>query len=166
MNAHPPATSIRSHQTGVPRWKHQVRMAVVVIHMAANPNAASHLFVFWRMGAFLWLSRAVASPSSGRARIMGGMQDVILAMAEYERAADQRANFCRICWGPLNECPGHQGYIEMFGPPPSPEQVEAYRADLEVRQRGLERKHCALEAAARQLGYESLEDLAEKVCGR
>ena len=90
-------------------------------------------------------------------------QDVILAMAAFQRAGDEKANFCRICWGPLDECPGHKGYMEMFGPPPSEEEVAEYRADLEVRRRGLERKQAALDATAVQLGYENAADLAAKV---
>lgn len=90
-------------------------------------------------------------------------QDILLAMAEYEREAEKRTNFCRICWGSLDECPGHVGYMEMFGPPPTEAERAAYLADLKVRERGLERKHRALDEGARQLGYDGIEDLAEKV---
>jgi hypothetical protein len=86
----------------------------------------------------------------------------LLAMA-YERQSDVASNFCRICWGPLDECPGHQGWMEMFGPPPTEAERAAYLADLEVRERGLERKHAALDAAAKHLGYDSIEALSDEV---
>lgn len=88
---------------------------------------------------------------------------VLLAAAHMAREADERANFCRICFGPLPECPGHVGYMEMFGPTPTDAEVAAYRADLEVRRRGLDRKQRALDEAARGLGYDGIDDLVKKV---
>lgn len=91
-------------------------------------------------------------------------KDSLLAMADFERARDEASNFCGICWGPLDDCPGHKGYMEMFRPEPySDEELAAYRADREVRLRGLERREKALDAAAVQLGFEGIHDLAEKV---
>lgn len=90
--------------------------------------------------------------------------DSILAMAAFERANDERANFCRICWGPLDECSGHKGYMEMFRPNPyTDEELAEYRADHEVRMRGLERRERSLDEAAKNLGYEGIRDLADKV---
>lgn len=90
--------------------------------------------------------------------------DSALAIAAFQRASDEASNFCRICWGPLNDCPGHKGYMEMFRPEPySDEELAAYRADREVRLRGLERQEKSLDAAAVKLGYEGIHDLAEKV---
>lgn len=89
-------------------------------------------------------------------------EDVLLVAARLAREADKRADFCSICWGPLDECPSHKGYLEMFGPPPSAEELREYLADREIRARGLDRKQKALEARARQLGYASLEDLMER----
>lgn len=90
--------------------------------------------------------------------------DTPLAMAAMERAIDERNNFCRICWGSLDECPGHKGYMEMFRPEPyTEEELAEYRADREVRLRGLERQEKALDEAAKNLGYEGIRDLADKV---
>lgn len=90
--------------------------------------------------------------------------DSLLAMAAFQRASDEASNFCRICFGPLDECPGHKGYMEMFRPEPySDEELAAYRADHEARLRGLERREKALDAAAVKLGYEGINDLAQKV---
>ncbi|QDF19980.1 hypothetical protein HWC44_gp093 [Mycobacterium phage ThetaBob] len=91
------------------------------------------------------------------------MIDVLLAMAAFERENDVRNNWCRICWGKLDECPGHVGYMEMFGPPPTEEERADYAADLEVRRRGIERHAAALNQAAVNLGYDSIEDLCAKV---
>lgn len=90
-------------------------------------------------------------------------ESTIQAAADFDRAADERNNFCRICWGLKLECPGHVGYVEMFGPPPTQDEIDAYRADLKVRDRGLERKAEALNAAAINLGYDSIDDLTKKV---
>ncbi len=88
----------------------------------------------------------------------------LLAMAAFQRASDEASNFCRICFGPLDECPGHKGYMEMFRPEPySDEELAEFRADREVRLRGLGRQEKALDAAAVKLGYEGINDLAEKV---
>lgn len=92
-------------------------------------------------------------------------ESILAAAAAFERAADERTDFCRICWGPKPECPGHVGYMEMFGPPPTQAEIDAYQADLEVRRRGLERKEQALNAAAIRLGYDSLNDLMERFNG-
>lgn len=89
-------------------------------------------------------------------------ESIILAAAEFEREADDRDNFCRICWMSMTECPGHVGYMEMFGPPPTQDEVDAYRVDLEVRQRGLQRKSESLNATAINLGYDGIDDLMEK----
>lgn len=91
-------------------------------------------------------------------------EDTVLAMRAFDRAANP--NFCRPCWGPLDQCPGHQGYMEMFGLPPTEEQRAAYLADLEVRKRGIERQQQALNTAAVELGYGSIEDLCDKVMPR
>ncbi|AYD86916.1 hypothetical protein I5H63_gp091 [Mycobacterium phage MilleniumForce] len=91
------------------------------------------------------------------------MTDVMLAIAGFELENDVRNNWCRICWDKLDECPGHVGYMEMFGPPPTEEELTAYAADLEVRRRGIERRAAALNHAAVNLGYDSIEDLCEKV---
>jgi hypothetical protein len=89
-------------------------------------------------------------------------ESVLSAMATYARQSEVESNFCRICWGPLDDCPTHVGYMEMFGPPPTDEEMAAYRADLEVRARGLERKRQALDDGARQLGYDGIDDLVAK----
>jgi len=89
-------------------------------------------------------------------------ESTVLAAAAFERASDERNDFCRICWGPKPECPGHVGYMEMFGPPPTQAEIDAYRADLEVRARGLERKSQALNAAAIQMGYSGINELMDK----
>jgi hypothetical protein len=90
------------------------------------------------------------------------MDDICWAFASWQRAADERANFCRICWGPLNGCPGHVGFLELLGPPPSDQEVAAYRADLEVRRRGLDRRAAALNQAAVNCGYAGIDDLRSK----
>lgn len=90
-------------------------------------------------------------------------ENILLAMAQYEQELDRQRGFCRICWGPLVECPGHKDYMEMFGPLPSEQEMAEYRADLEVRRRGLERKGQALEDAARALGYDGIDNLVAEV---
>ncbi len=90
------------------------------------------------------------------------MDDIILSIVQLQQHSDKRSNFCRICWGPLDTCPGHVGYIEKFGPPPTDEEMVTYSADLEVRQEGLERKYQALNEVAKSLGYQSIEDLVEQ----
>lgn len=90
-------------------------------------------------------------------------ESIVLAAAAFERASDERNDFCRICWGPKPSCPGHVGYMEMFGAPPTEAEIDAYRADLEVRARGLERKSQALNAAAIELGYGGINELMDKI---
>ena len=31
-------------------------------------------------------------------------ESIVLAAAAFERASDERNDFCRICWGPKQEC--------------------------------------------------------------
>ena len=52
--------------------------------------------------------------------------------------------------------------MEMFGPPPTQAEIAAYRADLEVRTRGLERKSRALDAAAIDLGYVGISEIMDE----
>jgi hypothetical protein len=92
------------------------------------------------------------------------VDDILLAYAEYQREVDERNHWCRVCWLPIEECSGgHVGWMEHFGPPPTEAQRHAYRRDQRLRKEGLARKLAALEAAARRLGYEGIEDLVEQV---